>query len=106
MEQIKNEVLKYLEMQIRYYKFECVELFAEKRARFMARALLTLMILVLVLFLGLTLALYLSEILGSLYKGFGIVSLLFTLLTIIGFILRKSMINFFFRDYLDKNIPS
>jgi hypothetical protein len=106
MEQIKKEALKYLEMQIRYCKFELVEQLAKKRARLMVRALLTLIVLVLVFFLGLTLALYLSEILGSLYKGFGVVSLLFALFTIIGFIIRKPMINFFFKDYLDKNIPS
>lgn len=106
MEAIKDEVLKYAQMQLRYYKFEVVEKIGETRAKFIVKCILTFIGLIFTLFLGVTLALYLSEVFDSFYKGFGIVSLIFAFFIVVAFAVRKPMINFFFRDYLDKNIPS
>lgn len=105
MEALKDEVKNYIELQLRYYKFEAVEKMGELRAKFLVKVILTFFALVFTMFLGLTLSLYLGEVFDSFYKGFGVVALIFATFLVVAFLFRKSMFSFFFRDYLDENIP-
>lgn len=103
---MKEELIKYIELKIRYYRFEAIEKIGELRAKLFVDVLILFLSACLLLFLGFTSAVVLNAFFDSRYLGYVIVTLvlLFSVLLLVW--KRKTIISKITQNYLDNNIPS
>ena len=90
LDKIIESLQKLLEVRIAMIRTEIEEKVAEKLAKLLPLLLVGASLTLLILFASLTLAFYLSEIMESYVYGFGIVALVYLLLTIIFYLMKDS----------------
>ena len=106
MKKLKHEIIEYLNLELRFYKFEAIEKYSEVRSELIIKSFLILMFFTFLIFTGLTLSFFLGELFNNIYKGFGITTLLFLLTTIVVLLLKSKIKSLIHANFLDKNIPS
>lgn len=106
MENISKYLLRYIKLKVRFYQFEAIEKIGEIKAQIILKTFLILMFFNFLIFAGFALSFYLGELLGSYYKGFGIVSLVFIFSTLLIYILRKPFSRLIVGRFVANNIPS
>ncbi len=102
---MKEDVLKYLELQKKRCQFELVEHISSLRTMIIYKMVLWFCCFVFTIFMGLGFALFLNEIFENSYVGFILVASAFFLTVLIFLILKTSIKNHLTRIYLNKNIP-
>ncbi|NIJ45163.1 hypothetical protein FHR24_001602 [Wenyingzhuangia heitensis] len=103
---MKDDLLKYLDLQKKLYHFEAIEKIGEIRAKILFRIFATLFLFTFLMFLGIGTALYLNHLFNSIYLGFTLVSLLFFIVLTMSYIFKTNIKNWMFKNYINNNIPS
>ncbi|GAB2697561.1 hypothetical protein GCM10027037_22090 [Mucilaginibacter koreensis] len=88
---ILEQVREFAETQIKLAKYKAIEKGTSAAAGAMIGTVIAVFSLLLFLFLLFTLALYLGEVLGAYWKGFGCVSLLFLIIVLVCVFAKKSV---------------
>jgi hypothetical protein len=107
IEDLVEDTKAYFSARLEYTRFYLVEKIAKLFADLVTNAAVIICFVLAFLFGSVTLALFLSDLLGSLTRGFGCVSLIYILLaTIVYFtkdkFIEKAIINVAIRKYFDK----
>ncbi|MEI6866204.1 hypothetical protein [Flavicella sp.] len=103
---MKEELIKYIELKIRYYRFEAVEKIGDLRAKLLVDILILFLFACLLLFLGFTTAVVLNAVFDSTYLGYVVVTLVLLFSVLILVWKRKTIISKINQNYLENNIPS
>ena len=103
---MKDDLLKYLELQTKLYHFEAIEKIGEFRAKIIFRIFTTFFIFTFLMFMGIGTALYLNHLFNSTYVGFLIISSIFLIVILLTYIFKTYIKDWMFNSYLNKNIPS
>lgn len=94
------ELKTYFDTQVELTKLQALEKSSSLGARLAALFLIGCMGLMALLFIGTWAALYLAQIFGEVYLGFGAVALFFVLLVVLMLVFRKKGIEYPVRDAL------
>ncbi|HET8861412.1 phage holin family protein [Marivirga sp.] len=104
LDKIIESLQKLLEVRIAMIRAEIEEKIAEKLAKLLPLLLVVTTMSFVILFGSLTLAFYLTEIMESYVYGFGIVSLVYLVLTIILYLLKdRKALKKVFSDSINKS---
>ncbi len=107
IKEIFKDAQDYIDTRVEYVKLSAVEKGSRVMADFITNGAVITCFLLAFLFASLTLGFYLSEILGSYAAGFGCVSGIYLLLSVIVFLtkdkyIEKFLINLFIKKYFEK----
>lgn len=89
---IKTDVIDIIQLRIELIKVESVEYLAKLQSSLITTIIVGIVGTMTLFFLSITLALYLSQLLGDAYTGFGIVSIGYVLIGLLTILLRKKII--------------
>tara|TARA_B100000809_G_scaffold49621_1_gene44595 strand:+ start:19352 stop:19663 length:312 start_codon:yes stop_codon:yes gene_type:complete len=103
---MKEELIKYIELKFKYYRFEAVEKIGDIRSKLFFDIVFLFLFFCFLLFVGFTSALILNAVLKSVYLGFVIVTTGLLLIMLIMLWKRKEILDKIFKNYIDRNIPS
>ena len=103
---MKEELIKYIELKFKYYRFEAVEKIGDIRSKLFFDIVFLFLFFCFLLFAGFTSALILNAVLKSVYLGFVIVTTGLLLIMLIMLWKRKEILDKIFKNYIDRNIPS
>jgi len=107
IEDLYEDAKNYLDTRVEYTRLYLVEKISKIFADVVTNAAVTICFILAFLFGTFTLALYLSDLLGSLTRGFGCVSLIYIFLALLVYFMKekyieKAIINFTIRNYFNK----
>jgi uncharacterized membrane protein len=103
---MKEELIAYIELKFKYYRFEAVEKIGEVRAKLFFDIVFLFLAFCFLLFAGFTSALVLNAVLDSAYLGFVIITSCLLLIMLILLWKRKTILDKIFQNYINRNIPS
>ncbi|NJB81838.1 hypothetical protein [Wenyingzhuangia aestuarii] len=103
---MKDDLIKYLELQKKLYHFEAIEKIGEIRAKILFRIFATLFLFTFLMFMGIGTSLYLNHLFNSIYLGFTIVSSLFLIILILAYTFKTAIKNWMFKNYINNHVPS
>lgn len=103
---MKEELIKYIELKFKYYRFEAVEKIGDIRAKIFFDVVFLFLSFCFLLFVGLTSAVLINAFFDSSYIGYVIVTSFLLLVMLVLLWKRKAIINKIFQNFIDRNIPS
>lgn len=103
---MKEELIKYIELKFKYYRFEAVEKIGDIRAKIFFDVVFLFLSFCFLLFVGLTSAVLINAFFDSSYIGYVIVTAFLLLVMLVLLWKRKAIINKIFQNFIDRNIPS
>jgi len=103
---MKNDLIKYIELQKKLLQFELVEKIGELRSKYLFKLCVGLLMFFFSLFISIGISLYLNALFDSVYLGFIAISAFFLLLVLTLIVCKKKMVNAIFNNYINQHIPS
>lgn len=107
IEELFSDAKDYLEKRVEYIRLKMVAKVSQIFADIVTNLTVIIFFIMAFIFGSVTLALFLSDLMGSFTRGFGVVSLIYLFLTIIVFLtkdkyIEKGIVNFTIRKYFNK----
>ena len=99
-EQLVEDVKKYIELRLKYYKLDGLEKTASASAFSLALAIIIMLLTSLLFFLNILFAVMIAEYYGSWTLGFSVLILFYAVLTFLCIIFWKKFYNLFFNFFL------
>ncbi|MGY5353094.1 hypothetical protein ACXGQW_11165 [Wenyingzhuangia sp. IMCC45533] len=102
---MKDDILKYFELQKKLLHFEIVEKVGEVRTKIAYKLFVAFLFFIFFIFTGLGVSMYLNELFQSTYIGFLIIALFLLIVMLTTLLYKSKVIALMLRKFLDKNIP-
>jgi hypothetical protein len=90
--QLKKELIEYVELRSQLARISTYEIISKSGASLISALALVIFIFFFLFFMYLALGFYLSNVLDSFYKGFGLIALFYFILILFFLLLRKKYI--------------
>lgn len=102
--ELKNDILEYLELRTELIKLSLIEITAKATTSLVSAISLMVLFIFFLFFLFLALGFYLGDLLGSPFKGFGIIALFYMILIILFILIKKKNIEQPLTDKIIENL--